>query len=125
MLVFGLVSSIFDFLTFGALYFVFKLSPSGFQTGWFIESLATQVFVIFIIRTKQSIMKSIPSKPLVFSAIGVVVVGWGILMTQVGKIFGFTPLSWNIAVSIIGIVLLYLICVVFVKKWFYKKFNEL
>ena len=63
MLVLGPVSSIFDFLTFGLLLLVFHASEALFQTGWFIESLATQVLVIFVLRTRRNPLQSHPTSP--------------------------------------------------------------
>ena len=68
MLVLGPVSSLFDFLTFGLLLFVFGAGQALFQTGWFIESLATQVLVIFVIRTRRSPLQSRPSPYLAATA---------------------------------------------------------
>ena len=70
MLVLGPVSSLFDFLTFGLLLLVFGAGQALFQTGWFIESLATQVLVIFVIRTRRNPLRSRPSPYLVMAALG-------------------------------------------------------
>ena len=89
MLVLGPVSSLFDFLTFGLLLLVFGAGQALFQTGWFIESLATQVLVIFVIRTRRNPLRSRPSPYLVVAALGVV--GLAILLpfTALGRWFGF------------------------------------
>jgi len=69
MVVFGLHSSIFDFITFYILYVYFNLSGSFFQTGWFIESSITELLIIFIIRTKKSFIKSKPGRLLFITAV--------------------------------------------------------
>jgi Mg2+-importing ATPase len=70
MLVFGPISSLFDFATFGFLLLVFHASEAEFHTGWFVESLATQVLAIFVIRTRRSpFWRSRPSRPLVATAL--------------------------------------------------------
>jgi Mg2+-importing ATPase len=74
MLVLGPVSSLFDFLTFGLLLLVFGAGQALFQTGWFIESLATQVLVIFVIRTRRSPLQSRPNPYLAATALAVVAV---------------------------------------------------
>ncbi len=75
MIVFGPISSAFDFLTFGLLLIVLKADAATFHTGWFIESLATQILVIFVIRTRRSpFWHSRPSRPLVAAMIGAVAV---------------------------------------------------
>jgi len=125
MLVFGPISSIFDFLTFFILYAIFNLKESGFQTGWFIESLATQVFVIYIIRTRKlPFIKSRPSKYLLLTTLGVV--GLGIILTSslFGHLFGFTFLSVNILLVIFLLVIIYLVLVEIAKRIFYQKFYK-
>ena len=69
MIVFGLHSSIFDFITFYVLYFYFKLSGSAFQTGWFLESAITELLILYIIRTRRSFIKSKPGKWLLITGI--------------------------------------------------------
>jgi len=122
MLVFGGISSIFDFLTFFVLYKIFMLSGASFQTGWFIESFATQTLVIFLIRTRKSIFKAISPHPVVtFATIGAVIIAWTVALTFLGKLFGFVPLSTITVFSIVAIVIVYLIIVDIVKGIFYKK----
>lgn len=121
MLVFGLMSSLFDFITFGLLYFVFHLSERQFQTGWFIESLATQVFVIYIIRTKKiPFLQSSPSAFLVVTTLIAVSVGWIIPLTPLGSYFSFERLSAPVMLAIVTTVIIYLISVEFTKRIFYK-----
>jgi Mg2+-importing ATPase len=121
MFVFGPVSSVFDFLTFGLLYFWLHLSQAQFQAGWFIESLATQVFVIYIIRTKLlPFIQSRPSKYLVGSTVFMVALGWAIALSFAGKFVGFQPIGW-FPILMIGImVVIYLVLVEIVKKWFWR-----
>ena len=93
MLILGPVSSIFDFLTFGALFYVFRFSESGFQTGWFLESIATQVFVIYVIRTKKiPFLQSWPSLLLFLNTLFVVFIAWITPLTPLGGLFRFKPL---------------------------------
>lgn len=121
MVVFGLISSIFDFITFYTLYVFFSVGEKGFQTGWFIESLATQTLIIHIIRTRKiPFIQSSPSTGLLLSTILVVVVGWVLPYTPLGPLFGFTVLSPQIIASIALIVVCYLITVEVAKRIFYK-----
>jgi len=123
--VFGLVSSIFDFITFFVLYKVFSLGASGFQTGWFIESIATQVLIIYIIRTKRvPFWKSWPSIPVICSTIGIVALAWIIPFTPIGTILSFTALSPFMLVTIAGIVATYLIVGEIAKAMFYRAFRK-
>lgn len=125
MIVFGLISSAFDFLTFFVLYQVFSLQEGAFQTGWFIESLATQTLIIHFIRTKKiPFIQSRASKGLTMSTILIVLIGWLIPFSPIAHIFGFVPLSKQILFVIAGIVLLYLITIEFAKRIFYLKVKE-
>lgn len=120
IIVFGFLSSIFDFLTFYVLYKVFALGESGFQTGWFIESIATQILIIFIIRTKRTpFWKSMPALGITLSSIGVVALAWAIPLTSLGTLLGFTTLPLQVLLSIVGIVALYLSLGDVTKRFFY------
>ena len=122
MVVFGSISSLFDFATFFVLYKLFSLSGGTFQTGWFIESFATQTLVIFIIRTRKSIFKGKWAHPaVVLASIGAVVVAWYIALSQVGTIFGFTPIPITYVLAIVGIVVMYLVSIEIAKKYFYRE----
>ncbi|MFA6089703.1 MAG: magnesium-translocating P-type ATPase, partial [Candidatus Woesearchaeota archaeon] len=125
IIAFGIVSSVFDFLTFFVLFKVFNLNPSQFQTGWFIESIATQVLVIFIIRTKRTpFFKSTPGKWITFSTIGVVILAWVIPYTPIGSLLSFSPLPPILIVTIICIVIMYLIVAEISKYFFYRMFTK-
>lgn len=121
MYIFGPVSSIFDFLTFFILFSVFKVNQSVFQTGWFMESLATQTLVIHIIRTKQiPFLQSRASNFLLISTFSAVIVGWLIPFSPIAKFFKFSPLPINILLVIAGLVFCYLILVEIIKRIFYR-----
>lgn len=121
--VFGIISSLFDFFTFYLLYGVLHLSQMRFQAGWFMESIATQVLIIFIIRTKRvPFWKSRPSRYLFWSAIGMVILAWALPYTPLGALFSFAALPPAILVAILGIVLVYLVVGETVKYFFYRKF---
>jgi Mg2+-importing ATPase len=124
MIVFGLASSIFDFITFFVLFQIFHASAAQFQTGWFIESLATQTLIILIIRTKLiPFVQSRPAKSLLLSTILAVILGWSLTYLSLGNWFGFVALPWNLLGILAGIVIAYLITVEVIKHWFYKKFS--
>ena len=121
MVVFGSISSVFDFLTFYVLYKIFSLTGGSFQTGWFIESFATQTLVIFIIRTQKSIFTAKWAHPVVtLASIGAVVGAWYIALGALGGIFGFTVIPLQYVLAIAGIVAVYLVCVEIAKKYFYQ-----
>ena len=122
MVVFGIVSSVFDFITFWLLISVFRLSEHGFQAGWFIESLATQVIVIYIIRTKKiPFFQSSPSKLLLFNTLLVVVVGWLIPFSLFSGVLQLSPLPLTVLLAIASTVIVYLLVVEVTKQWFYRR----
>lgn len=121
MILFGAISSIFDFLTYFIMLLVFKAPAPLFQTAWFIESLCTQTLVIFAIRTRQSLFKSKPSLPLTITTFAVVGFASIIPLMALGKLFGFVRPPTILYVVIAAMVCVYLVLVEFAKKWFYKK----
>ncbi|MCX6714226.1 MAG: magnesium-translocating P-type ATPase [Candidatus Uhrbacteria bacterium] len=122
MYTFGLISSLFDFATFILLFSIFHVSESVFQTGWFMESLATQTLVIHIIRTRKiPFLQSRPSKWLFLSTFACLAVGWIIPYTPIGTLLHFSPLPFPIVLLIIGLVLVYLLIVEIGKRLFYRK----
>jgi Mg2+-importing ATPase len=88
----GPISSIFDFLTFYVLLHFFRASEAQFHTGWFVESLATQTLVVFIIRTSMNPLRSRPSIPLFATCMAVVAIGMYLPFSPVASVLGFTPL---------------------------------
>ena len=92
MIYIGPISSIYDFLTFFALLYFFHASQQFFHSGWFVESLATQTLVIFVIRTAGNPLRSKPSLPLTLTTICVVVVAVILPFTSIGSVIGFAPL---------------------------------
>jgi Mg2+-importing ATPase len=122
MVIFGPISSVFDFLTFFILLIIFHFGESAFQTGWFLESIATQTFVVYIIRTKRiPFLESRPSKMLVASTVFAVGIACAIIYLPINKLLGFTSLKLLPIFSIAIITLIYLIIIEFAKHWFYKK----
>ena len=124
MIIFGPISSVFDLLTFYVLYVVFRFDVATFQAGWFIESLATQILVIYVIRTQKiPFLQSNPSKYLVYTTLGALLVGILITTEGIGRLFGFSPLPLNAFLVILAMVIVYLIVVEIVKQIFYKHLN--
>lgn len=120
MLVLGPVSSIFDFLTFFALLALFGAGAAMFQTGWFIESLATQSLVIFVIRTRGAPWRSTPHPLLTGLTVGVVLIGLIIPLTPLGAAFGFQEPPLGFYLFLIGAVAAYLVLVEAVKGPLYR-----
>jgi P-type Mg2+ transporter len=120
MLVMGPVSSVFDFLTFALLLLVFRVDEALFQTGWFIESLATQVLVIFVLRTRGNPLKSRPHPLLAATSIAVVVLAVALPFTPLGAWFGFAPPSAAFLLAIAGLTVSYLVIAQGAKWAFYR-----
>jgi Mg2+-importing ATPase len=121
LLVFGPVSSLFDILTFTSLIVVFHAPMEIFRTVWFLESLCTQTFIIFAIRTRRvPFYKSHPSRLLVISSVLVVLIGIAIIFTPAGGLFGLVPLALPYFLFIGALVGMYIVVVEIVKKWFYR-----
>jgi Mg2+-importing ATPase len=123
MVIIGPISSIYDFLTFAVLLWVFHASTNEtlFHTGWFVESLATQTLVVFVIRTAANPLKSRPSWPLLISVLAVVVIATVLPYTPLGRFFRFTPLPLSLLGAIALLAITYLILVQLVKSWFYRR----
>jgi len=124
MLVLGPVSSLFDFLTFAILLFIFKAEPAVFRTGWFLESLCTQTLVIHVIRTgKIPFLESKPSQFLIFTSLYIITLGIIIPFTPLAKYFKFVLPPAGYFLLLLFIILLYLLLAQKVKMWFIKKYG--
>jgi Mg2+-importing ATPase len=123
MMIIGPISSIYDFLTFAVLLWVFHASTKAslFHTGWFVESLATQTLVVFVIRTAGNPLKSRPSMPLLTAVLAIVAVGAVLPYTPLGKLMQFTPLPLSLLGAIAFLAVTYLLLVQIVKSWFYRR----
>jgi Mg2+-importing ATPase len=136
MIILGPVSSIFDYVTFFLLLFVFlPMLPAVvpelqrqhiFQTAWFVESLATQALVVFVLRTRKTpFYKSKPGRYLLISTLAVVAVAFALPYTPLGTLFNFTPPPTMFYLALAGIIAAYLFLVEVVKKWFNKRYAYL
>ena len=122
MVAFGIVSSVFDFITFFVLYRVFKLTNGQFQTGWFVESIATQILVIYVIRThKLPFLQSSPSGLLIFNTLIAIALAFIVPITPLSHLFGFVVPPVKVLLAIFAIVFAYLLFVEAVKRPFYKR----
>ncbi|HVB20462.1 MAG TPA: magnesium-translocating P-type ATPase [Ktedonobacteraceae bacterium] len=122
MLFIGPVSSIFDFLTFFIMLRVFNAGAVLFHTGWFVESLATQTLVLFIIRTAGNPLRSRPSGPLAITTLLIVAVGFLLPYTPLAGPLGFTPLPALYFLFLIGMVVSYLLLVELVKRRLMRRY---
>ena len=118
MLVFGLISSLFDYLTFGVLIFFLKADEALFQTGWFVESVVSATLVVFAIRTRHSLLSSKPGRLL---SLAIAAIAIGVLFIPYVPFFGFVPLPMIFYGTLALIVLLYILSVEIAKRFFFPK----
>jgi len=123
MTIIGPISSIYDFLTFAVLLWLFHASTNAplFRTGWFVESLVTQTLVVFVIRTAGNPFKSRPSGRLLLGVGAVSLAGAVLPYTPLGALLGFTPIPLSLLGAISLLTLTYLLLVQGVKTWFYRR----
>lgn len=119
MLVLGPVSSLFDFVTFGLLLWVFQASEALFQTGWFVESLMTQVLVIFVIRTQARPWQSWPHPALAASSLGIVMLALALPFSPFAASFGFVPA--HVVLTLAALTTIYLVLAEQVKRQFLSR----
>jgi P-type Mg2+ transporter len=121
MSVFGPVSSIFDFLTFWIMLAVLHAGHGEFRTGWFVESIATQTLVVYVIRTRRiPFVRSKPSLPMLLVPTGAALVGAILPYTGLARLLGFTPLPFAFFLLLTGMVVVYLVLVEVAKALFFR-----
>jgi len=121
MVVFGLVSSVFDYLTFAALLYVFRAGAETFRTGWFIESLLTELVIALVVRTRHPFFRSRPSNLLLATTMAVVALTLVLPYLPFSDVFGFVPLPPALLLSIVCITLLYVFAAELAKKYFFAR----
>jgi P-type Mg2+ transporter len=121
MVVFGIVSSLFDYLTFGVLILLLHATPAQFRTGWFIESVVSASLIVLVVRTRKPFFKSRPGKYLLLATFLVVALTLVLPLTPVARVFEFTPLPLKFVPLLAVIVALYVFCAELTKAWFYKR----
>jgi P-type Mg2+ transporter len=121
MITFGLVSSVFDYLTFGALLLFLHANQDQFRTGWFLESVISASLIVLVIRSRKPFFKSRPSQYLLMATLLVVAVTLLIPLTPLGKILGLPPLPVSFLLLIGIIVVGYILSAEMTKRIFYSK----
>jgi Mg2+-importing ATPase len=123
----GPISSIFDYLTFFIMLYIFKTwaNPDLFHTGWFVESLFTQTLIIHVIRTnKIPFIQSRASKALIFTSLAIVAVGAWLPYSPLAGALGFVPLPPLYWLLLLGMLICYVLLTQVVKTWFVRRFGE-
>lgn len=124
MMVFGLLSSVFDYLTFGVLIFILHASPELFRTGWFLESVISAALVVLVIRTRKPFYRSKPGKPLLTVTLLLAGVTLVLPFIPIGnKLFGFVPIPGTFLALMGLIIVIYIAMAEAAKKIFYRKFQ--
>ncbi|MDP4282211.1 MAG: magnesium-translocating P-type ATPase [Bacteroidota bacterium] len=121
MICFGLVSSVFDYMTFGLLLLILKSNELQFRTGWFLESVISASVIVLVIRSKKPFFRSKPGKYLFIATLSIVAVTSIIPITPLGNTFGFSPLNLTTYLLLLMIVGVYIIVAEITKTIFYKK----
>lgn len=121
MIVFGLTSSIFDAVTFAVLLLLLKAPPDVFRTGWFVESVLTELLVALVVRTRRPFVKSRPGRWLLVSTLIIAAVTLALPYAPVNALLGFTPLPAPILAWLAGITALYVLSAEAVKRIFYSR----
>jgi Mg2+-importing ATPase len=120
MLQFGLVSSAFDALTFGVLIFGFHASATEFRTGWFVESLFTELVIALVVRTRRRFWQSRPGRTLVWTTIAVAACAFALPYTPIGNALGFIAAPPALMLAVIAITGAYVVGSELMKMWFYR-----
>jgi P-type Mg2+ transporter len=126
MLLIGPISSIFDYVTYFMMLYVFNAwdKPALFQTGWFVESLLTQTLIIHIIRTaKIPFFESRASVALIATSVVIAGVGTAIPFSRLGAFLGFVPLPPTYWAALLLIITSYAVLAHVMKTWFVRRFG--
>jgi Mg2+-importing ATPase len=120
MVTFGIVSSIFDYLTFGVLLWILHATTDQFRTGWFVESVVSASLIVLIVRTRRPFFRSKPGKPLLIATLAVAAATLALPFTPLANLFGFCPLPWSFLGYLAVIILMYILVAELAKKLFYR-----
>ena len=121
MITFGLVSSVFDYLTFGTLLLVVRATTGQFRTGWFLESVLTELLILLVIRTQKPFFKSRPGRLMLIGVLLVAGVTFVLPYSPLSGILGFTPLPVSLLLILASITVLYVATSEIAKQIFYRR----
>jgi Mg2+-importing ATPase len=121
MVEFGALSSVFDLLTFATLLGVFHATPELFRTGWFVESLVTELVVALVVRTRRPFFRSKPGRVLLLSTLVLLPATFVIPYLPHIGVLGFVPLPASLLGALALITVLYVVATELMKSWFYRR----
>jgi Mg2+-importing ATPase len=124
MLVFGVLSSFFDYATFAALRLIFRAGEAQFRTGWFVESVVSASLVVLVVRTRRFFLRSRPRAPLALATLSVVAFAAALPYTPIAHVFGLVPVPPRFLFSLAAIVAAYILSAEFLKRIFYRRVKE-
>ena len=120
MLLFGFISSAFDYITFGVLLLYFKTPEALFQSGWFVLSILTELMLLLVMRTQKPFFKSKPSPALLYSTLGVAVFTLLLPYLPVDSLLGISPIPPVVLLALLGVAMLYIIATEIAKHFFFR-----
>jgi Mg2+-importing ATPase len=121
MIQFGALSSLFDLVTFAALLGLFHATPELFRTGWFVESLLTELVVALVVRTRRPVLRSKPGRVLLWTTVLMIPVAFAIPYLPYAGHMGFVHPPASLVATLAGITVLYVLAVELGKRWFYRR----
>jgi P-type Mg2+ transporter len=124
MVVFGIHSSLFDIATFVLLYKILKVDEQHFQTGWFVESILTELFILFIIRTRKPFFKSVPGKNLIWLSLLSLILTTVLVYVPISASLGLVALPLTIFAGITSIILVYVVTADMLKRFFFRRMSK-
>lgn len=124
MIVFGLISSIFDYVTFSVLYFIMRADANLFRTAWFVESVISASMIVLVLRTKDRFYKNRPGRNLTIATIITFIVTLFLPYSPLAEPLGFVPIPLKFLMILVGIIIAYIIVVEIGKYFFYKRVEE-
>lgn len=123
MLVFGGLSSVFDFLTFAVLLWLFQAQQALFHTGWFVESVLSATLIVFVVRTRLPFWRSQPNRVMLMATAGVAAVALILPYSPLASVMGFQPLPLTMLLVLLLIITAYFFSAELTKRWFYRHFG--
>jgi len=121
MLAFGVLSSVFDYLTFGALLYILRADTEQFRTGWFVESVLSAALVVLVVRSRHPFFRSKPGKRLLLATLGVVAATLVLPFLPFAPLLGLTPLPLLFLALLALIVAMYILSAELAKRLFYRR----